>query len=196
MGLLNRSLGLALGAVLFVAGTAQAQHTEVDLGGMIGASLPTNDIANLYVGGYVFGGTFRVVPANWPVGLQVDVLYSHYNRNAADIADHGLENLSGSLGVVWPIDFEQTSLEPYLLGGASINAMKVIEPRTTPNYGSNTNLGLYIGGGLAFKSQTARIAPLIDFRVNGIFGSDPREGAYFNFSLGLLILLRGAHSHR
>lgn len=196
MGLLNRSLGLALGAMLLVAGTAQAQRTEVDIGGMLGASLPTNDNANLYVPGYVAGGTFRIVPKLWPVGLQVDVLYSKYNRDTGNITDRGLQNLSASLGVIWPIELDETPIEPYLIGGASVNNMKVVEPRTVLNYGSTTNLGLYIGGGATFKSRTARFAPFVDVRVNGIFGGDPRQGAYFNLSLGFLVLLRGAHSHR
>jgi hypothetical protein len=76
----------------------------------------------------------------------------------------------------------------------SINNLSAADPRTIENYGSSTNFGIVLGAGLAFKSQKSRIAPLIDFRMNGIFGSDFRESAYISFNVGFLILLKGRHS--
>ena len=137
-----------------------AQETEVDLGGMIGLSLPTNEAANLYVPGWNAAGTLRVMPALWPVGLQADFGYADYNRDAANLSDRGLAIWTGALSVVYQVELDQTSFEPYFLGGLSINNLSVSDPRTIENFGSSTNLGIVLGGGIAFKSQKSRIAPL------------------------------------
>ena len=51
MRLLTRTAGLALAGLLGLSGVSAAQETELDVGGMIGLSLPTNEAANLYVRG-------------------------------------------------------------------------------------------------------------------------------------------------
>lgn len=180
--------------VLATTQVAAAQKTEIDVGGNIGLSLPTGDAADLYVPGWNAGGVFRIVPKNWPVGIQVDGVYSSYNRDVANVTDRGLTILTGSVGVVYQVELEQTSLEPYFIGGASVNRLSVKDPRTIDNYGSSTNMGLILGGGLAFKSEKSWFAPYLDFRVNGIFGSDPRQSSYININLGFLVLLQGRHS--
>jgi hypothetical protein len=192
--LLTRTAGLALAGLLGLSGVSQAQVTEVDVGGMIGLSLPTNEAANLYVAGWNAAGSMRVMPANWPVGLQADFGYSSYNRDALNLTDRGLNIWTGALSVVYQVELDETPIEPYFLAGASINRLGVENPRTITNYGSSTNFGIVLGGGVAFKSDKSFIAPLIDFRLLGIFGPDPREGAYINLSVGFLILLKGRHS--
>ena len=194
MRLLTRGLGLALVSLLGVSGVSVAQVTEVDIGVMGGASLPTNEVSNLYVAGWNATGTLRVMPANWPVGLQFDGTYASYNRDVANITDRGMSIITGAVTVVYQVELDETPIEPYFLAGASVNNLKVEDPRTIVNYGSSTNFGLVFGGGVAFKSEKARIAPLLDFRLYGIFGGDPREGAYINLNVGFLILLKGRHS--
>lgn len=191
---LTRTAGLVLAGLLGFSGVSAAQETEVDLGGMIGLSLPTNEAANLYVPGWNAAGTLRIMPALWPVGLQADFGYASYNRDAANLTDRGLAIWTGALSVVYQVELDQTSFEPYFLAGVSINNLSVSDPRTIENFGSSTNLGIVLGGGIAFKSQHSRIAPLVDFRMYGIFGSNPREGAYIDFNVGFLILLKGRHS--
>ncbi len=194
MRLLTRGLGLALVSLLGVSGVSVAQVTEIDLGGNIGMSLPTNEASDLYVPGWIAGGTLRVVPANWPVGLQFDGTYASYNRDTPNIFDRGMSIVTGAVSIVYQVELDASPIEPYFLLGASVNNLKVEDPRTIENYGSATKFGVVLGGGVAFKSDHGRIAPLIDFRMNGIFGSDPRENAYINLSLGFLILLKGRHS--
>lgn len=194
MRLLTRGLGLALVSLLGVSGVSVAQVTEVDIGVMGGASLPTNEGADLYVAGWNATGTLRVMPANWPVGLQFDGTYASYNRDVANITDRGMSIITGEVTVVYQVELDATPIEPYFLAGVSLNNLKVEDPRTIVNYGSSTKGGIVFGGGIAFKSDKARIAPLIDFRMNGIFGGDPREVAYINFNVGFLILLKGRHS--
>ena len=194
MRLLTRGLRLALVSLLASYGISAAQVTEVDIGIMGGASLPTHEAADLYVAGWNATGTLRVVPADWPVGLQFDGTYASYNRDAANISDRGLSIVTGAVTVVYQVELDETPIEPYFLAGVSINHLAVEDPRTIVNFGSSTNFGLAFGGGVAFKSDHARIAPLVDFRLNGIFGGDPRQGAYINFNVGFLILLKGRHS--
>lgn len=191
---LTRTAGLVLAGLLGLSGVSAAQKTEVDLGGMIGLSLPTNEAANLYVPGWNAAATFRVVPALWPVGLQADLGYASYNRDEFNLADRGLTIWSGALSVVYQVELDETPIEPYFLAGMAINRLSVADPRTIENYGSSTNFGIVFGGGVAFKSQNSFIAPLFDFRMYGIFGPDPREGAYIDFNVGFLILLKGRHS--
>jgi hypothetical protein len=192
--LLTKGLGFALVALTGMSRVSAAQVTEVDIGGLLGVSLPTQEGADLYVPGWVAGGNIRVVPAAWPVGLQVDITSSSYNRDVANIADRGLNILTGSLSVVYQVELTASPIEPYGLVGVAVNRMSVNNPRTIDNYGTNTAFGLVLGGGVAFKKDHSRIAPLIDFRLLGIFGSDPRETAYINFSIGLQILLKGRHA--
>jgi hypothetical protein len=192
--LLTRTAGLALAGLLGLSGTALAQKTEVDIGIMGGASLPTNEASVLYVTGWNAGGTIRVMPALWPIGLQFDGTYASYNRDAGNPFDRGLSILTGAVSAVYQVELDETPVEPYFLAGATINSLKVDQPRTIENYGSSTNFGIILGGGVAFKSEKARIAPLIDFRLYGIFGGDPREGAYINVNVGFLFLLKGRHS--
>jgi len=194
MRLMTRTAGLALAGLLGLSGDLAAQKTEVDVGGMLAASLPTNEAANLYVPGWNATGTVRVVPANWPVGLQGDFGYSSYNRDDFNLSDRGLTLWTGAVSVVYQVELDETPIEPYFLAGATINRLSVVDPRTIENFGSSTNFGITLGGGVAFKSQNAWFAPLVDFRLYGIFGPDPRQGAYINFSVGFLILLKGRHS--
>lgn len=181
-------------AVLATTHVAAAQKTEIDVGGNFGLSLPTGQAADLYVGGWNAVGSFRIMPKNWPVGIQVDGMYSSYNRDAANLTDRGLSIVTGSVGVVYQVELEQTSLEPYFIGGMSVNRLSVRDPRTIENFGSSTDLGFILGGGLAFKSEKSWFAPLVDFRVNGIIGSDPRQSSYIILNLGFLVLLQGRHS--
>jgi hypothetical protein len=192
--LLTRGLGLAFAGLLGLSGVSAAQKTEIDIGVMGGLSLPTNEAANLYVAGWNAGGTIRVMPANWPVGLQFDGVYASYNRDEFNLADRGMSIITGALSVIYQVELDETPIEPYFLAGVTVNNLKIENARTIENYGSATKAGLTFGGGVAFKSEHARIAPLVDFRLYGIFGSDPREGAYINFNVGFLILLQGRHS--
>jgi hypothetical protein len=192
--LLTRTAGLALAGLLGLSGVSAAQETEVDVGGMIGLSLPTNEAANLYVAGWNATGSIRVMPADWPVGLQGDFGYSSYNRDALNLSDRGLTIWSAAVSVVYQVELDATPIEPYFLAGVAINGLSVQDPRTIDNFGSATKGGIVLGGGVAFKNGKARFAPLIDFRMYGIFGPDPREGAYINLSVGFMILLKGRHS--
>ncbi len=195
MRLLTRSLGLALASLVGTSGIAACQVTEVDIGGMIGVSLPTNSTANLYVAGWAGTGSFRVMPANWVVGIQVDGTYASYNRNTANLSDRGMSIVTGAASVIYQVELDETPIEPYFLLGMTANHIAVENPRTIEYYGSTTNLGIVFGGGVAFKNGAhARIAPVLDFRMYGIFGGDPRQGAYVNLSVGFLVLLKGRHS--
>jgi hypothetical protein len=192
--LLTKGLGFALVALMGISRVSAAQVTEVDIGGLLGVSLPTQDAANLYVPGWIAGGNVRVVPAAWNFGLQVDVNNASFNRDAANITDKGLNILTGSLSIVYQVELTASPIEPYFLGGVAVNRLSVSNPRTIDNYGTNTVFGVVFGGGVAFKKDRSRIAPLIDFRLLGLFGGDPREGAYIDFSVGVLILLKGRHA--
>ena len=193
MRLLTKGLGIAFMALIGVARVSVAQVTEVDVGGTLGFSLPTNDANRLYVPGWVAGGSVRVVPGTWNFGLQFDGTYASYNRNNDNISDRGLNILTGTLAVVYQVELDASPIEPYFLLGGAINRLSVENPRTIDNYGSQTAFGVVLGGGVAFKKDRSRIAPLIDFRMLGIFGPDPREGAYINMSIGLIVLLKGRH---
>ncbi len=194
MRLLTKGLGFALVALTGMSRVSAAQVTEVDIGGLLGVSLPTQDAANLYVPGWIAGGNVRIVPAAWNFGLQVDVNNASFNRDVANITDKGLNILTGSLSIVYQVELTASPIEPYFLAGMAVNRLSVSNPRTIDNYGTNTAFGLVLGGGVAFKKDHSRIAPLIDFRLLGIFGSDPRETAYIDFNVGVLILLKGRHA--
>ncbi len=193
MRLLTKGLGFAFVALMGIARVSEAQVTEIDVGGLLGLSLPTNDANRLYVPGWTAGGSIRVVPGKWNFGLQFDGTYSSYNRNNDNISDRGLNILTGALSVVYQVELDASPIEPYFLLGGAINRLSVQDPRTIDNYGSQTAFGIVLGGGIAFKSDHSRIAPLIDFRMLGIFGPDPREGAYINMNIGIIVLLKGRH---
>jgi hypothetical protein len=191
--LLTKGTGLVLVMLTGMTGVSAAQVTEVDVGGLIGFSLPTQDAANLYVPGWIAGGNVRIVPAAWNFGVQVDINNASFKRDVANISDRGLNILTGSLSIVYQVELTASPIEPYFLAGMAVNRLSVSNPRTIDNYGTNTAFGIVLGGGVAFKSDHSRIAPMLDFRLLGIFGSDPRETAYVDFNIGVLILLKGRH---
>ena len=183
-----RGLGLAL-LLAGLASAARAQ-TRLDVGGFGGLTLPTQGAADLYKAGYNLGGTVRLKNGDRPVGFQLDVAY-HTMASEDFRFDGGLDILSATLGVVFPVEIETTNLVPYLLAGAGVYRLDAKFPRTSEPYGTKTRAGLILGGGLEWRSRSARLVPSIDLRMNGIFGGDPRETAYLQVNGGLKYVFGG-----
>ena len=166
MRLLTRGLGLAFAGCWVLSGVSVAQETEIDVGGMVGLSLPTNEAANLYVPGWNAGGTLRVVPAIWPVGLQFDGTYASYNRDTANISDRGMSIVTGALSIVYQVELDAVAdraLFPGRRDDQQPQRWRIRGPSRTMD--RPPTLGIALGGGVAFKSEHARIAPLVDFRL-------------------------------
>ncbi len=189
MALLTRGLGVALVAMT-VAGTAQAQ-TEWNIGIVGGWSVPTQSANDLYTAGYNIGGTIRVLPNNWPIGIQLDGAYHHFNRKELNTLDLGLNIKSLFLNAVFPVTFEASPLVPYLVGGVGLANLSVEDPRTIAPFETTTQVALDLGGGLEFRGWTSVFAPFIDVRLMGIFGSDPRETSYLMFNVGGKLVFGG-----
>lgn len=189
MALLTRGLGVALVA-LTVAGTAQAQ-SEWNIGVTGGWSIPTQSAHNLYTAGYNIGGTLRWMPGSSPLGIQLDGAYHHYNREELNTLDLGLEIKSLFLNAVFPVNLEASPLVPYLVGGIGLANLSVEDPRTINAYETTTQVAVDLGGGVEFRGWTSVFAPFIDFRLMGVFGSDPRETSYLLFNVGGKLVFGG-----
>jgi hypothetical protein len=190
VALLTRGLAVALVAMT-VAGTAQAQ-TEWSIGVTGGWSIPTQSANDLYTAGYNIGGTVRWMPADFPVGIQLDGGYHHFNRKDLNTLDLGLNITSLFLNAVFPVSLEASPLVPYLVGGIGLAHLSVEDPRTINPFESTTQMALDLGGGLEFRGWSSVFAPFIDFRLMGVFGSDPRETSYLLFNVGGKLIFGGA----
>jgi hypothetical protein len=187
-----RALGIML-AVLAGAAPLAAQ-TRVDIGGFGGLSLPTNEAADLYNAGYTLGGTFRYHPEEWPLGLQFDGQYMTHVRDDRNQFDGGLDMYGGSVSAVFSLYPEVSSIVPYLLVGGGLFNLTAQNARQLPDslvYGSQTKPAIVFGGGFEYRTWTSRLIPYIDLRMIGLFGSDPREGAYITITGGLKYVLGG-----
>jgi hypothetical protein len=181
---------MVLGLATTLAAAPVAAQSRVDVGVMGGLTLPTNDMGELYKTGYHMGGTVRWKNANWPVGIQFDANY--HTMGSEDFRfDGGLDVLSGVVSIAWPVELETSNLVPVLHMGLGVFNLQAKFPRTTEPYGTQTRLGLSFGGGFEWRSYKSRLVPMFDFRVNGIFGGDPREGAMFLLSGGLKYVFGG-----
>jgi hypothetical protein len=187
-----RALGIMLA---MLAGAAPlAAQTRVDIGGFGGLSLPTNEAADLYNAGYTLGGTFRFHPEDWPLGLQFDGQYMTHVRDDRNQFDGGLDMYGGSVSAVFSLYPEVSSIVPYLLVGGGLFNLTAQNPRQLPDslvYGSRTKPAIVFGGGFEYRTWTSRLIPYIDLRMIGLFGSDPREGAYITITGGLKYVLGG-----
>lgn len=189
MALLTRGLGLAL-AGLVVAGTAGAQ-TEVDIGVTGGWTLPTQDAGDLYTGGYNIGGQLRWMPGSSAIGVQIDGAYHHMNREELNTQDLGLKMMSLFASAVYPVYLDASPLLPYLYGGPGVVRLEVEDPRVLDAYQTSTKFAINLGAGVEFRGWSSSFAPFLDFRLIGIFGPDPREGAYLDFNIGAKLIFGG-----
>jgi hypothetical protein len=186
------ALGITL-ALLAGAAPLTAQ-TRVDIGGFGGLSLPTNEAGDLYSAGYTLGGTVRLHKEDWPLGLQFDGQYMTHARKDSNLFDGGLDMYGGSVSAVFSLYPELSAIVPYLLVGGGIYNLTAQNARQLADslvYGSRTKPAILFGGGIEYRTFTARLIPYIDLRMIGIFGSDPREGAYITITGGLKYVLGG-----
>lgn len=192
MGHRVRALGLVLA---FVAGAGPlAAQTRVDIGGFGGFSLPTNEAGDLYSGGYTLGGTIRYHPEEWPLGLQVDGQYMTHSREDTNPYDGGLDMYGASVSAVFSFYPEMSSFVPYMqVGGGAYNltAQNARQLADSLVYGSQVVPAIVFGGGFEYRTFTSRLIPYIDLRLIGLFGSDPREGAFITFTGGLKYVMGG-----
>ncbi|MCU0621271.1 MAG: outer membrane beta-barrel protein [Gemmatimonadales bacterium] len=182
--------GLLLAATLLGASPVAAQ-ARIDVGGFGGGSFPTNEVADLYKIGYTFGGTVRYRPPRSALGVQLDGLYMTHANEPENRFDGGMDIYGLSLGANWAAELDVSPVAPFLLVGLGVYNIAPQFERTNEEYGTQTKVGINFGGGVEWRHRSSRFSPFIDFRFIGIFGSDPREGAYLLMTAGARYVIGG-----
>lgn len=183
-------MGLVLLGLLAAAAPAQGQM-RVDVGAWGGGSFPTGDVADLYSIGYTFGGTVRLRPKDTSLGIQFDGGYMTQGKDVNNVIDGGIDIYGLSVSASWAAELDVSPIAPFALVGVGVYNLAPQFERTTEQYGTKTRIGLNIGGGVEWRRPKSRWSPYVDVRVIGIFGSDPREGAYLTLTGGLRYVFGG-----
>ncbi len=118
---------LALG-MLVSTSALHAQGAEFSLGG--GVDLPLGDFDDVAKLGFHGLAGVSVVPANWPVGIQVDGSYSQFRDDTP--LDVKFQLIYGTANIVYKFKTsEESRFRPYLIGGGGVYNFKV-EGRRRP----------------------------------------------------------------
>jgi hypothetical protein len=158
---------LALG--MFVSTSAlHAQGAEFSLGG--GLDFPLGDFDDFAKMGFHGLAGVSVVPANWPVGIQVDGNYAQFKDDSpADIKN---QFIFGTANLVYKFKTsEETRFRPYLIGGGGVYNFKQ-KGDDAPTDESFTKFGINAGAG--FDIEAGSVGLFVEGRFHNMFtsGSD------------------------
>lgn len=173
-GLLTLALGLA-------AGTAQAQSsarrangagTPITFGGSLGLSMPMGDAGSGLDTGFNLEGLIGIHPRTMPIEFRGELMYHRFGVTGAD----GHQSILGIVpNVVYPFK-TQSRIRPYLIGGiglyhVSVTATGNFGGSTFTATGSETDVGLNVGGGLRFPLSNSRASLFAEARFHDVFTS-------------------------
>lgn len=110
----------------------------------LGATLPTGDYGSFDKMGINILGVFETPLANSPLYLRVDGIYS---STAHETVNGNTAILGGNASALYHFTAPNAQARPYLLAGLGIYNFDPGDASTT---GSETKLGLAVGGGITF----------------------------------------------
>lgn len=138
------------------------------------AGLATGDNYDM---GIALQGSFKIEQSGWPVAVRIDPYVARHGGNYG-YATSSTDVTLTMLGVAGNVEYTfktsgSTSVEPYVLGGVGIyhGSVDITNDVVGFNYGgSDTNLGIGIGGGIRFAKRWALEA---QFRTINNFDTIP-----------------------
>jgi len=174
-------------ALLLGTAPAYAQGAEFSLGGGVG--LPLGDFDDAAKLGWHGLAGVSFVPANSPVGFQIDGQYHQYNLDEDVIGGGDLKDrlIFGTANAVYRFSTaEGTRFRPYLIGGGGVYNLKttgdddlggVID---TDN--SATKFGINAGAGFDVKAGNAGL--FIEGRFHNVF-TEGSNTTFIPITLGI-----------
>ena len=156
---------LALGTLVSTS-ALHAQGAEFSLGG--GADLPLGDFNDVAKTGFHGLAGVSVVPANWPVGIQVDGNYSQFKDDTALPVDK-YQLIYGTANIVYKFKTaEESRFHPYLIGGGGVYNFKSKGDGAFSGIdASETKFGINAGAGFDIKAGGAGV--FIEGRFHDVF---------------------------
>jgi len=157
---------LALG-MLVSTSALRAQGAEFSLGG--GVDLPLGDFNDAAKTGFHGLAGVSVMPANWPVGIQVDGNYSRFNDDTP--LDVKYQLIYGTANLVYKFKTaEESRFHPYLIGGGGVYNFKAKgDDIITGADASQTKFGINAGAGFDIKAGSAGV--FVEGRFHDVFTS-------------------------
>lgn len=159
---------LALGT-LVSASALHAQGAEFSLGG--GVDLPLGDFDDVAKLGFHGLAGVSVVPADWPVGIQVDGSYSQFKDDALLNVDK-YQLIYGTANIVYKFKTsEESRFRPYLIGGGGVYNFKSKGDGASGIDASETKFGINAGAGFDIKAGSAGL--FVEGRFHDVFTTGP-----------------------
>jgi hypothetical protein len=157
---------LALG-MLVSTSALHAQGAEFSLGG--GVDLPLGDFDDVAKLGFHGLAGVSVVPANWPVGIQIDGSYAQFKDDTP--ADIKFQFIYGTANIVYKFKTsEESQFRPYLIGGGGVYNFKPKGNGLLPGTDdSQTKFGINAGAGFDIKAGSAGL--FVEGRFHDVFTS-------------------------
>jgi len=155
---------LALGTLVSTS-ALHAQGAEFSLGG--GVDLPLGDFNDAAKTGFHGLAGVSVMPANWPVGIQVDGNYSRFNDDTP--LDVKYQLIYGTANLVYKFKTaEESRFHPYLIGGGGVYNFKVKGDDVPSGIDdSQTKFGINAGAGFDIKAGSAGL--FVEGRFHDMF---------------------------
>jgi len=167
-------------SMLVSASGLHAQGAEFSLGG--GVDLPLGDFDDAAKLGFHGLAGVSVVPANWPVGVQVDGNYSRFSDDTP--FDIKYQLIYGTGNIVYKFKTsEESRFRPYLIGGGGVYNFKAKgDDVPTGVDDSQTKFGINAGAGFDFKAGSAGV--FIEGRFHDVFTSGSNT-TFIPFTIGV-----------
>ena len=155
---------VALG-MLVSTSALHAQGAEFSLGG--GVDLPLGDFDDVAKMGFHGLAGVSVVPANSPVGIQVDGNYSQFKDDTP--LDIKFQLIYGTANIVYKFKTsEESRFRPYLIGGGGVYNFKAKGDDVLAGVDdSQTKFGINAGAGFDIKAGSAGV--FIEGRFHDVF---------------------------
>jgi hypothetical protein len=157
---------LALGTLVSTS-ALHAQGPEFSLGG--GLDLPLGDFDDAAKTGFHGLAGVSVVPANWPVGIQVDGTYSQFSDDTP--RDIKFQFIYGTANIVYKFKTaEESRFHPYLIGGGGVYNFKAKGDDVISGAdNSQTKFGINAGAGFDIKAGSVGV--FVEGRFHDVFTS-------------------------
>jgi hypothetical protein len=155
---------LAMG-MLLSASALRAQGAEFSLGG--GVDFPLGRFDDAAKMGFHGLAGLSVVPASWPVGIQVDGNYSLFKDDTP--LDIKYQLIYGTANIVYKFKTaEESRFRPYLIGGGGVYNFKVKGDGAASGIdASETKFGINAGAGFDIKAGSVGL--FVEGRFHDVF---------------------------
>jgi Outer membrane protein beta-barrel domain len=177
-----RALGLIAAIAAPAALSAQSSDKPISLGVSGGLALPMGDFGEGLSSGFNVTGHVYFKPASLKsIRLRGDVSFDRFTADGN--SDFSFRSL-GVAGNVYDFPTESSSMiKPYVLGGLGLyNGKSTVEIGSAEVSGSDTNLGIQAGAGVAF--QLSGFSTFAEARLVNIF-SDGNSSRYVPIVFGV-----------